>query len=118
MQTRERHIGFRFAWVLFVVVSVAACYRQSPLLSAAQFVSQFRDEQGRLPSQIEFHEWARRYSPPCDFSYYTNRPNGLSSWGVQGVDYVVGARLGTNALSTDYYRSWDERVFDGFIKNP
>jgi hypothetical protein len=117
MRAKNWNIRRRFAWVLFVAGSVGACSRQSPLLSAAQFVSEFRDGHGRLPSQIEFHEWARRYSPPCDFAYYTNRPIGLSCWGVQGLDFVVGARHDTNAL-TNYYCSWDERVFDGYIQTP
>jgi len=118
MAIKVRQFWRRFAWVSLAAWSVAGCSGDSVLHSAAQFVSDFRDEQGRLPNQVEFDAWAGHYSKAYKFSYFTNQPSGLRSWGVQGKDFVVGVRLATNALTTDYFCSWDKRVFDGFLQTP
>ena len=121
-------IGFAWRWWAYVCgasVVLVAClvamamsrerardreFVQAELLPLAQFVTSFRDANGRLPTGAEFKEWAGKNRPARQMEYYPQKPGFVSDWGTPGRDFLVGAWRGQWML---YYQSWNGKDLAG-----
>ncbi len=81
---------------------------QTNLIPLAEHVESFRVSIGRLPTEEEFNNWAETNFESKAVWYYTNKPDFMKDWGLQGKDFVVGTWRGE---WVEYYRSWDKKAF-------
>jgi len=82
----------------------------SRLLPLARFVVGFREAQGRLPTGVEFNDWAVKADDKVRVEYYPKKPDFVSEWGTPGRDFIVGAWRGE---WMHYYQSWNGKDFAG-----
>ena len=85
---------------------------QAELTPLAGFVTSFRDEHGRLPTDAEFKAWAEKNRPGRRVEYHSQKPGFVPEWGTPGKDFLVGAWRGEWMT---YYQSWDGKDFAGEI---
>ena len=78
------------------------------LVPMANYVSNFRDSKGCLPSEEEFNTWAETNFNNEVVWYYTNQPPFMKTWGVDGRDFVVGIWMGE---WIQCYSSWAQKTF-------
>ncbi|HSY75148.1 MAG TPA: hypothetical protein VK810_06740 [Dongiaceae bacterium] len=81
---------------------------KTELVPLANYVVEFRDSKGRLPTEEELKRLAKTNYENEAVWYYTNKPDFMKAWGTPGKDFVVGVWRGE---WIQYYSSWDKKDF-------
>src|SRR5260221_8447348 len=89
--------------IVVIILIFFASFKQSErdkifvkedLIPLANYVEDFRNSKGRLPTEEEFNSWAETNFENKAVWYYTNKPPFMKNWGTPGKDFVVGAWRG------------------------
>ena len=78
------------------------------ILPLVEYVEQFREERGRLPSEEEFRIWSDSEYENQLTNYFPTKPDFVRDWGELGHDFIVGRWRGE---WVHYYSTWDKRNF-------
>ena len=78
------------------------------ILPLVDYVEQFREERGRLPSEEEFRSWSDSEYENHLIDYFPTKPDFVRDWGEPGHDFIVGRWRGE---WVHYYSTWDKRSF-------